>query len=249
MIPEVNLRFSKCLYAITLVLLSVTSSAQVPTEFKNLQLFPSDIESRELIDVMKNFTMALGVRCEFCHVGEPGAPLSTFDFASDAKENKETAREMMLMVQEINSRYFNNDGSGPLHVRCVTCHHGLAPPSTLQDALSAAMDSGGAESAVKKYRELRGRYYGGHTFDFRERSLNNYAMELASEQKVAEAIAMLELNREFHPNSAMVYFMLGEAHLQNGDKESALKNYEKGLELDPENERAQKKVGSLREAK
>lgn len=86
MIPELILRFSKCLHTLTLIFLSVSSSAQVPTEFKNLRLIPSDIESRELIDVMKNFTMALGVRCEFCYVGEAGASLSTFDFASDAKE-------------------------------------------------------------------------------------------------------------------------------------------------------------------
>lgn len=74
MIHQLNLLFSKCLCTLTLLLLSKSSSAQLPTEFKNLQLFPSDIESEELIDVMKSFTMALGVRCDLCHVGDPGLP-------------------------------------------------------------------------------------------------------------------------------------------------------------------------------
>ena len=33
--------------------------------------------------VMPGFTRALGVRCSYCHVGEEGESLSTYDFASD----------------------------------------------------------------------------------------------------------------------------------------------------------------------
>lgn len=31
--------------------------------------------------MMRNITGALGVRCQFCHVGEEGMPLERFDFA------------------------------------------------------------------------------------------------------------------------------------------------------------------------
>ena len=55
---------------------------------------------------MKFFAQSLGVRCTFCHVGIEGQPLSTFDFASDAKKEKLTARKMLVMVHRINSQDF-----------------------------------------------------------------------------------------------------------------------------------------------
>src|SRR4051794_28316130 len=67
------------------------TSAQPPSAppaFKNLKVFPKDISRADLIANMKFFAQSLGVRCTFCHVGEEGQPLSTFDFASDAKEKK-----------------------------------------------------------------------------------------------------------------------------------------------------------------
>ncbi len=48
---------------------------------------------RQVINVMRGFAMGLGVRCEHCHVGEPGQPLGSFDFVSDEKPTKEKARD------------------------------------------------------------------------------------------------------------------------------------------------------------
>jgi hypothetical protein len=84
--------------------LLVASQAQAqagqfpPEKLKNLKVFPEDIPVRSLIDTMAGFTRALGVRCQFCHVGEEGKPLSTFDFVSDDKHTKLAAREMLRMV-------------------------------------------------------------------------------------------------------------------------------------------------------
>src|SRR5689334_9343871 len=61
--------------------------------FKNLKVFPKDISRADLLFNMKFFSQSLGVRCTFCHVGEEGKPLSTVDFASDAKAKKLTARK------------------------------------------------------------------------------------------------------------------------------------------------------------
>lgn len=76
-----------------------------PTKLQNLKVFPKDIAVRALIDTMAGFTRALGVRCTYCHVGEEGQPLSTFDFASDEKPTKTKAREMLRMVGAINTDY------------------------------------------------------------------------------------------------------------------------------------------------
>jgi len=94
-------------------------------------VLPSGISRAELISTMKLFTQSLGVRCTYCHVGEEGKPLSTFDFASDAKAKKQTARAMLAMVSALNNKTLP-DATGPpdVEVTCYTCHRGATKPLT-----------------------------------------------------------------------------------------------------------------------
>lgn len=105
-----------------------------PPDPMNLQVLPKTISKGDLVGTMKSFTQALGVRCEFCHVGEAGAPLETFDFASDDKEEKGTARTMLRMVADINGKYLANVGepraADTPAVTCYTCHRGSRTPLT-----------------------------------------------------------------------------------------------------------------------
>ena len=71
---------------------------------RNVQVIPPSTPVVEVVGAMRNFASALGVRCQHCHVGEEGAPLSSFDLASDARRNKLVARQMMRMVAGINRR-------------------------------------------------------------------------------------------------------------------------------------------------
>ncbi len=108
--------------------------AQIPESFTNLKVFPKDIPKRQLIDTMKGFTQALGVRCQFCHVGQ-GDDLATFDFASDDKEHKQIAREMLRMVSEINKSFIAKlpaESEPRQTVTCMTCHRGQAAPEVQQ---------------------------------------------------------------------------------------------------------------------
>jgi hypothetical protein len=102
-----------------------------PPDPINLQVFPKDIAKPELIQAMRGFTQALGVRCEFCHVGE-GSDLSTFDFASDDRRQKRSARLMMRMMADINSKYLADvpepRPAGTPAVTCYTCHRGELKP-------------------------------------------------------------------------------------------------------------------------
>jgi cytochrome c peroxidase len=121
-------------------LLAAVSTAQTPSapptsasaepQFKNLQVFPKDITRDQLIGNMKGFSQALGVRCLHCHVGEEGKPMSTFDFASDAKKEKLIARKMLTMVHRINSEDFGVKDFKDVKVTCFTCHRGATQPLT-----------------------------------------------------------------------------------------------------------------------
>ena len=98
--------------------------------YKNLKVLPANITRANLISTMKLFSQSLGVRCTYCHVGTEGQPMSTFDFASDAKEHKLTARRMLAMVHRINQQDFGVTDFANVKVTCFTCHRGSTEPLT-----------------------------------------------------------------------------------------------------------------------
>ena len=98
---------------------------------KNLKVLPKDISRADLLSTMKFFSQSLGVRCTHCHVGTEGQPLSTFDFPSDAKEKKQTARAMLAMVAMLNEKTLPaTTGLPDARVTCFTCHRGSTKPAT-----------------------------------------------------------------------------------------------------------------------
>ncbi len=102
-----------------------------PDKFVNLQVIPSDAKPDVVVNAMKNFAISLGVRCQYCHVGEEGLPLDQFDFVSDTKPAKQTARMMMRMAAEINGQLTKAMPDAPAkgyQVTCFTCHRGAAHP-------------------------------------------------------------------------------------------------------------------------
>lgn len=211
--------------------------AQIPDKFVNLQVLPKEVSREELVGEMRSIAGALGLRCHHCHVGEPGNSLKGFDFASDEKELKKTARTMMKMVAEINSELLPRIGKKApdlVRVECVTCHHGQQRPRTLQAVLAETIADDGVDAAIAQYRELREDYYGSFTFDFRDWSLLALTESLAKKEMIDEARRFLELNVEFYPEFGMSYFRLGQVHRLMGDKEKALANFTKASELMPD---------------
>jgi hypothetical protein len=126
-IPGFALLAAGSLFAVSVAAAQTTPAAQ---PFKNLKVFPKDISRPDLIANMKFFAQSLGVRCTYCHVGEEGQPLSTFDFASDAKEKKQIARKMLAMVHRINAEDFRVTDFSQVKVTCFTCHRGSTKPLT-----------------------------------------------------------------------------------------------------------------------
>jgi tetratricopeptide (TPR) repeat protein len=207
-----------------------------PVNLKVLEGF----NGQRLSPIMRGFTRSLGVRCTYCHVGEEGKPLSTYDFASDANPNKDRARGMLRMLKSINEQLKAIPASGPKRVNmwCHTCHAGRPKPTTLEDELGEAYAKSGVEGAVARYRELRERYYGKGGYDFSEQSLNGLGRELLSKGDSAAAIAVFTMTTTDYPRSAASWFGLAEAYAAAGKPRIAAIYYGKALEIDPANENA-----------
>jgi D-alanyl-D-alanine-carboxypeptidase/D-alanyl-D-alanine-endopeptidase len=65
-------------------------------------------------------------------------------------------------------------------------------------------------------------------------------------KKRDQAILVLKLNVEIHPESFNTWDSLGEAYMDRGDKDLAIKNYSKSLELNPKNYGARDHLAKLR---
>jgi hypothetical protein len=233
----------------TLALTSPLEAQFPPDSLVNLQVLPEDTDVRELIGVMRGFALVLGVRCQYCHVGEEGMPLSEFDFPSDEKANKRKARVMLEMMGQINTGALADlpERSTPhVQVECASCHRGQARPRMIEDVLVQTIEEEGIDAAKANYRELREQYYGSYTFDFSEFTLSLLAQDLIGGGEFDNAVGALELNLEFFPNSGGIHFMLGEAYRAKGDSDQAIAEYERALELQPDLRQAQMRLTQLR---
>jgi len=226
-----------------------TASAQFPpTKLENLKVFPKDIPVRALIDTMASFTRALGVRCTYCHVGEEGQPLSSFDFKSDKKPEKTKAREMLRMVGAINGDYLTklvDRRSPPINVACMTCHRGVSLPRPIQQIVLTTYDSAGADSALAVYNALRTRYYGRASYDFGEVPLADVGTALRARGKIADAMRFYVLNTELLPNSAFAFRQAAEAQLASGDTAAAIRSYQRALTINPNDRQTKSTLDKL----
>jgi tetratricopeptide (TPR) repeat protein len=235
--------------AAALFLFLTEAHAQIPEEFTNLQVLSEDVSRGELMGVMRSFSMATGLRCSSCHVGEEGQPFSEYDFASDDKAAKRKAREMMGMVADINDKYLAmlpNRRSPGVEVSCVTCHGGVRRPEAISAIVIRIVEEDGVAAAAERYRDLRSRYFGRAAYDFGERPLVSVAEGLMQGGDLDAAVRILELNLEFLPESAQSTFGLAQIYDQRGETEDAIRYYERTMELAPNNRRAQQRLEALR---
>ena len=104
----------------------------------------------------------------------------------------------------------------------------------------------GPEGAIALYDEMKTRDSKIFKFDVSQGQLNSLGYRLLGNNKTREAIEIFKFIVSEYPESANAYDSLGEAFMKAGEKDLAIRNYEKSLELDPENENAKKKLGYLR---
>jgi hypothetical protein len=185
---------------------------------------------------------ALGVGCDYCHGRREDGSLT-----SNSSARQQTARAMIEMTRELNASVQAATGrADATRVECITCHRGVAVPKQLSTiVLETVVEKGGA-AAAEQYRALRSQYYGRQSYDFGEDELMG-AIQRLIDRRPADAIALLEMNLEFNPQSSRSYVGLGQAYVRKREYEIAIRHLEKALELDPSNGLARGRLEQLRD--
>jgi len=226
------------------------SQLGLPESPQNLQVLPADMSTRAVVGVMRGFAGALGVRCIHCHVGDDPNDLSTTNFVSDERDTKRVARVMMRMVQTVNDDLLEPGltevgRTESLEVRCATCHHGNSRPVSLGDMLTEALEDAGVEAMLARYDSLREEHYGGWAYDFSESALLRLAGSLARAGSVDAAMAAIDKNLEFHPESATTRITQGQILGQAGDFAGARAAFQSCLDADPQMDFCQQMIARI----
>jgi len=119
----------------------------------------------------------------------------------------------------------------------------VANREPIGDVLFKTIQEKGVDAAIKQYRELKSNQA---AYDFDENEFIVLGYGLLHMKKFREAIEIFKLSVEAYPQSYNAYDSLGEAYMDNGDKELAIKNDQKSLELNPGNANGVEKLRELR---
>jgi len=233
------------------IIVTSDAAAQAPGKWPpdsliNTKVIPHNTPVIQVVGQMRNFASWLGVRCTYCHVGQEEQPLEAIDFASDTKRTKLVARQMMMMVGEINRRLDTlpgGRGTPAVNATCNTCHRGLSRPVPLSTVVADAAVAVNADSAERAYRALRRRYFGREAYDFGEFTLNSAAFRVATQaRKYDDAMQLLALNETLFPYSAQPYVFRGNVLLLKGDSAAAAVAFREALARDTSNVDAKQRL-------
>ena len=102
----------------------------------------------------------------------------------------------------------------------------------------------GVDAAIEKYHQMRDTLTAEEIME--KYAMNGIGYSFMRKKQYEDAIKIFKLNVEAYPDAFNVYDSLGEAYMENGDTELAIKNYEKSIELNPDNENGKKMLEKLR---
>lgn len=112
----------------------------------------------------------------------------------------------------------------------------------LADVLTKEYVAGGIDALDRQYETLRVN----HPIQVNEQVLNALGYWFLGINLSRPAVEILQLNANKFPQSSNVYDSLGEAYMNAGDTKLAIENYDKSLQLNPENSNAVKQLKELR---
>ena len=121
------------------------------------------------------------------------------------------------------------------------------PKQSIAAVVDKAISEKGIAAAVAEYRELKAKQSA--TYDFAEPELNSLGYQLMARGKVKEAVEIFKLNVEAYPQGFNTYDSLAEAYMNTNERELAIQNFKKSLELNPKNTSAIENLKKLEASK
>lgn len=113
------------------------------------------------------------------------------------------------------------------------------------EVLLKIVERQGVEKAIERFHRMKDQYRTIYRYNFSEQEINSLGYILLRDEKIEEAIEIFKLNVSEHPESWNAYDSLGEAYMNQGEKELAIKNFQKSLELNPDNENSKDRLKKL----
>ena len=129
----------------------------------------------------------------------------------------------------------------PKHFLSVDYRAAKGIPATLE-VFRAEVGGKGFDHAAEIYIAM---HKDNPDFKLEEGVLEAWGDSLTGDDHPAEAIAILQLNVSLYPDSSDGYGHLGGAYAKAGQKQLAIDNYKKSLELNPANDNAKEKLKVL----
>lgn len=119
------------------------------------------------------------------------------------------------------------------------------PKKSLEDTLIPVFIEKGLQAMIDTYRSLKTNEP--DKYNFKESQLNSLGYTFLQGNNLEAAIEIFKLNVESYPESFNVYDSLAEAYMLKGDNTNAIINYEKSLQLNPENTNASDMLKKLKQ--
>jgi hypothetical protein len=120
---------SSVLAAAAMVGFAGTGAGEASPPQTNLQVLPAGLSPSGIKSLMRQYERELGVSCNYCHVEDRDT--GVIDYSSDDNPRKHTARIMIAMLDDINSKHMAQlagDRRYSEPVTCGSCHQGRANP-------------------------------------------------------------------------------------------------------------------------
>jgi len=122
---------------------------------------------------------------------------------------------------------------------------GLKPPLSLREFANLLQKSG-FDKASQIFGEVK---KNSPDFTLKEEQVNLWGYALMSIGHLKEAIEVFKLNAELYPESFNVWDSLAEAYMNNGEIKAAIANYQKSIDMNPQNDNGIKMLQKLKEQK
>src|SRR6185369_12137277 len=148
---------------------------------------------------------------------------------------------LIVMLDNTNTEYLDRLSDS---IAKIIYNQPYEPPKiSIVSVLENTINEKGIEAGIAQYRDLKAKQAA--TYDFSESELNQLGYRLLRSGKPKEAIEIFKLNVEAYPKGFNAYDSLAEAYSTINERELAIQNYKKSLELNPNNTNAAEVIKRL----